>query len=365
MASEETKVEGTSTEVKPEPKPVDERAVSLANAQETALARSAQLEGEIEASKTLAVYAAAGLAHVETVKCWKASIDYSCEKRGVTTSWNPAQYDSAIGQITIRVRATNPELFEDFDALNEKSTKPPSLSNERISTRLRVGILYNLLVDLIGDKVGKLPYRLAANYLVGPAILTFSKQDVKGTIHESHAEFLKTQLGLLCDGKSSSASFLAALKQHYADQEKEASDKADASLTPEQRKLRKQAADEGAKAASSEKEVSKVREALVKNLASACAGMVSPNEIAEMIRDAAKKAQVVIPIGKLNPINVTKDELSSFLKQVAEKGGRSKEERNALRMVIVRHGSLLAESANKRKEQVASTKPQLAAAATN
>ena len=43
MASEETKVEGTDTP-KPEPKPVDVRAVSLANAQETALAKSAQLE---------------------------------------------------------------------------------------------------------------------------------------------------------------------------------------------------------------------------------------------------------------------------------------------------------------------------------
>ena len=205
MASEETKVEETKVEgtdtVKPEPKKVDERAVALANQQEVALAKSAAMEGEIEASKKLSVYAAAGLAHVDTVTLWKASEDYACEKRGVATTWTPAKYDSAIGQITVRIRATSPEMFEDFDALKETPSKAPSNSNERIHTRLKVGLVYKILVGLIGEGVGNLPYRTVANYLVsdsangkaGKGVFAFSKQDVSGEIRPEHAEFVKNE----------------------------------------------------------------------------------------------------------------------------------------------------------------------------
>jgi hypothetical protein len=241
---ENVKVEGTlSPEVKASPV-VDTRAISLAKAQEDALAASARAEADIEASKSLATYSAAGLKHRDTILSYKASEDYACEKRGVATTWTPAIYDSAIGQITVRMRATNPEMFLDFDALKEdkeRSKKAPSNSNERIHSRLMVGVVAELLVSIIGEKVWSLPYRVVANYLVYDRVVKFSKQDVKGELRPENAEFLRTNLSALADGKMSTAEFVAQLKQHYDDLAKEAADKAAANLTPEQRALAEKA----------------------------------------------------------------------------------------------------------------------------
>ena len=343
---DETKVEDAS---KPESKPVDERAVTLANQQEAAIAKSAAMEGEIEANKKLSVYAAAGLAHVDTVKLWKASLDYACEKRGVASTWTPAQYDSAVGQITVRIRATNPELFEDFDALKEKPSKAPSNSNERIHTRLKVGAIYKSLVELCGDGVGNLPYRTVANYLVSDRIFNFSKQDVTGTIRPEHVEFLKTQLGMIISGKSTSASFVAALKGHYDDLDKEAEDKALANLTPDQRKARetaKKAAEEGRATVDA---VSKIRKGLVTYLAQAMP-LMPPEDIAKMVTDAAKASKTILPIGNNDPTKITVDGLKAYLEMVATKGGRSNEERIGLRKTIISVGQMLSEQANKRRE---------------
>jgi hypothetical protein len=371
-SSEETKVEDGAdtpvegTEPKPEPVKVDERAVKLANAQETNLAKSAALEGQIEANKKLRVYAKAGLQHAETVRSWKASKDYEAERNGVASSWNASWYKDAIGQITTRVRATNPELFEDFSALDEKPSKAPSNSNERIHTRLKVGLVYKALVALIGDKVGELPYRTVANYLVCDRIFKFSETDVIGELRAEHAEFLKKQLGLLCDGKSSSSSFLNGLKAHYAALDQEAIDKANANLTPEQRKLQETAALAAKEGAEAQEKLSKVRKGLASRLAQACAGLLSPDEIAEMVSEAARKAKIRLPLGELNPKKVTKEDLSAFLESVAMKGGKSPEERNGLKMTIIRVGSMLDAQARKRKEQkAASAKPQLAAASAH
>ena len=67
----------------------------------------------------------------------------------------------------------------------------------------------------------------------------------------------------------------------------------------------------------------------------------------------------------MNPETITPSELSSFLQQVITKGGRSIDERKKLRMVIVRHGSELAErAANKAKQKALHNgKPALAATA--
>ena len=81
--------ESKTTEQKPESQPVDERAVKLANASESAIRVSAQAEAKIAASHSLATYAEAGRAHLDSIKCGKAGIDYECEKRGVPTTWTP------------------------------------------------------------------------------------------------------------------------------------------------------------------------------------------------------------------------------------------------------------------------------------
>lgn len=344
---EEKPVEGTPT---PEAKPIDERALSLAEHKRVALEASTKAEGEIEAAKTLAIYAKAGNAHVETVRCWKASIDYACEKRGVASSWSPAEFDSAISQITIAIRASNPELFENFEHLNEKASNRPSKANERISTRLRVGIVYNCLVSLMGEKAGQLPYRLAANYLATERILKFSKQDVDGVIREEHAEFLKTQLGLLIDGKSSNASFLNGLNQHFVDVEKAAADKAASHLTPAERLLRESAKKDQDDAEAEQAKISKVREGFAKYMASALV-LVSPDEIATMITSAAKKANKTLPIGQLDPAKMNAADLKSFLELVSTKGGASTDERKQLRETIMQVGNGLAELARKRHEE--------------
>lgn len=344
---EETKVEGTDTP-KVEAKPVDERAIKLATSQEIALTRSATLESEIEAGKKLRVYAVAGIAHAETVRCWKASCDYTCEKNGVATSWNPAKFDDAISQITVRVRSVMPEVFENFDALSEKSGNP-SKTNERISTRLRVGLVYQALVTLVGERVGELPYRIVANYLAVERVFQFSKQDVTGAIRTEHAEFLKTQIGLLCDGKSTTASFLNGLKQHYVDLEKAAKDKSDANLTPAERALRDSAAAEGALAVEKQKKISLVRERLAKYFSMAIGGLIAPDETATILNDAMKKADKKLPIGGLSVATITPDELKLFLEQVVTAGGQTPKERKVMRQYIMAIGSKLGEQARERK----------------
>ena len=69
----------------------------------------------------------------------------------LSTTWTPAHYDDVIDSITRRVRAENPELFENFDALKEKPSNP-SHSRERIHERVLVGLVADALVTLIGDR---------------------------------------------------------------------------------------------------------------------------------------------------------------------------------------------------------------------
>ena len=160
----EAKKDSAPVEAKPLEAKVDEVAVRLASASEQALAQSAKAEGDIIASQRLDVYATAGLAHLETIKCGKAIIDHACEVRGVASTWTVSYYEDQIDTITTRVRATHPELFVNFDAISEKQS-PPSKNRERIHTRILVGLVAQSLAALIGEKVWSLPYRLVANYL--------------------------------------------------------------------------------------------------------------------------------------------------------------------------------------------------------
>lgn len=375
MASEDIKVEDVVSAVpteevvvetpKVEVKTVDARAVQLASEQEAALSASVAREGEIEAGKKLSFYALAGIAHAATACAWKASMDYADDAKGVAHRWNSQWYKDAIGQITTRLRATNPEIFADDEG------KATSQGHERINVRLKVGLMYNELKSLIGEKVGNLPYRIVANYLVFdsvkgkplvPGIFKFSETEVAGEVRAEHAEFLKRELGLVCDGKSTSASFHNALAKHYDDLEKEAIAKANSMKTPEELKLAASAVAAAAEGAETADKVNKVRKGLATYVASACSGMMTPDEIGDMIGQAAKKQGISIPISKLNPETISKDELDRFLSLVASHGGKTQEERNKLRMTIVRHGTRLQDAANKRKEAaVAGKQPALAA----
>ncbi len=352
-------------EQKPETtvKAVDEKAVKLANLEEDALKRSAQAESKIAASQSLRTYAEAGKAHLESIKCGKASLDYESERDGVASKWMPSSYDDVVDSITRRVRATNPELFADFDALKEKSSAP-SKNRERIHNRVLVGIVADALVPLLGDRTWEIPYRLVANYLVADRVFKFSKAEVVGELRQDNVEFLKTQLGLLVDKKSNTASFLNALRAHFDGVDQAASDAANANLTPDERKLRESAAKEGKKAAKKEQTVGAIRSKLAQYMGTALSGTVSPDEVAKIIKTAAKTAKVTLPLGKMNPETITPAELSSFLQQVITKGGRSIEERKKLRMTIIRHGSELAERAASKAKQKAALngKPALAAA---
>jgi hypothetical protein len=357
----ETKVE----EQKPETvKAVDQMAVKLANLEEEALKRSAQAESKIVASQSFKTYSDAGNAHLESIKCGKASLDYESERDGVASKWMPSSYDDVIDSITRRVRATNPEVFADFEALKEKSAAP-SKNRERIHNRVLVGMVAEALVPLLGDRTWEIPYRLVANYLVADRVFKFSKAEVVGELRQDNVEFLKTQLGLLVDKKSNTASFLNALRGHFDQVDQAASDAANAHLTPEERKRKASAASAGKTAAKKVQSESAVKTKLTQYVNTALSGQVSPEEVAKIIRTAAKTAKVTLPLGKMNPETITPAELSSFLQQVITKGGRSIDERKKLRLVIARHGSELADKArNKAKEKaVHNGKPALAATA--
>jgi hypothetical protein len=192
MASEETKkVDGTET-VKPEVK-VDERAVKLTTDYELSLAKSATLEAEIEKSKTLRVYAAAGNQHAETTRLDKAIEEYGNERNGVASTWTETKYWNAINSITMRIRSNNPDFF--VDSIVAKGSKAPAHDSARVHTRLQVGLLYKLLIELIGDKAGDLPYGTIANYVINKEIVVFDPASVTLTIRECHVEFLKNGIG--------------------------------------------------------------------------------------------------------------------------------------------------------------------------
>jgi hypothetical protein len=341
------KIMSESKDSAPAPKPeakIDEIAVRLANASEQALVASAKAEGDILSSQRLDVYAKAGIAHLESIRCGKASIDHECEVRGVASSWNPSCYEATIDSITKRVRAAHPELFTNFDALAEKPVKS-SHANERIHTRILVGLVAQSLAALIGEKVWSLPYRLVANYLVADRVFKFSKQDVVGELRIENVEFLRTQLGMVADGKATAASFLAALKAHFSAIDQAVLDEANSKLTPAERESKAKTQEAVASASEKQDKIAKVRKTLSVYLAKACNGAMSPDEIATAVKEAAKTAKVNLPIGKMDPRTITPAELSSFLDQVALKGGSSKEERKALKQIIMKHGSALAEQA--------------------
>lgn len=324
------------------PPAVDQRALKLASDSENAIAASAQAEADIAASQTLEVYAKAGRAHHESIKLGKAEIDYSCEKRGVPSIWTGSDYDTVIDTITRRVRAMNPELFMDFDAIKEDGKTPKaSNSSERIHTRILVACVADALVALISDKVWKLPYRLVANYLRAERIYTFNKKDVSGALRPENAEFLKINLQRVADGGMTSKEFLIALQNHYAAIDKATVDAANAHLTPQEREVKAKASAAGAKAAKKEQDVGSVRKSLSRDLATALSGVLPPADVADMVRDAAKAAKVSLPIGKMNPKTITPSELGSFLEQVITQGGATQEERKKLRQVIMRYGSEL------------------------
>jgi len=372
MASEVKKVEETvkveETAVKVEapkveaPK-VDERAVSLANQFEGALAKSAQAEGEILAKQTLRTYAAAGNAHLDTIRCGKASIDYQCEKNGVTSSWTASDYESQVDKITTRVRAAHPELYESFDALREKP-KSTKLGRGEIYRHILAGVVSTHLVELVGDGVLDLSYRTVRNYLTTENVLQFSKTTLDSSLRIEHVEFFKTQLPLLISGKATSSSFLNALDAHYSAIEKAKTEASNANLTPAEIVVRDTADKAAKKAAHVQQQVSKVRENLASNLASACSGTMSPEEIAGMIVGAAGKAKVTLPIGKMDPKNVTAKWLAAFLEAVIKGGCANQEERKACRTLLVRLGSDLAAAANKKAQQKkAQQQPSLATVA--
>ena len=228
---------------------------------------------------------------MESIKCGKASLDYESERDGVASKWMPSSYDDVIDSITRRVRATNPELFADFDALKEKSSAP-SKNRERIHNRVLVGMVADALVPLLGDRTWEIPYRLVANYLVADRMFKFSKAEVVGELRQDNVEFLKTQLGLLVDKKSNTASFLNALRAHFDEVDQAASDAANANLTPDERKLRADGR-EGRQEGCEERADCRRDSARSSRStwARALSGTVSPDEVAKIIKTAAKDRQ--------------------------------------------------------------------------
>ena len=349
MATEtETKVDDVKpAEVKPAV--VDERAVDLANQCESAIQMSAKAESDIAASHSLETYAKAGRAHFETIKCTKASLDYGREKAGLTSSWNASEYENVVDSITRRVRATNPELFENFDAIKEKPSAP-SLNRERIQARILVALVADALLPLVGEGIWRLPYRIFFNYLRAERVFSFSKTKVVGELVVENMEFLKTHLGLMVEGKSSSASFLNALKAHFDSIDRAAKEAADANLTPDQRKLRDVGKKAGKIASTEIAKVGSVKKKLAQYLGEALSGTVPPEEVAKMVSTAAKTAKVVVPIGKMNVATLTPAELSNFLQQVVTRGGATLDDRKKLILTIIRHGSELAERRQQKRD---------------
>ena len=154
---------------------------------------------------------------------------------------------------------------------------------------------------------------------------------------------------------------MVALKKHYEDLEKEAQEKADANLTPQERKLRDTADKAKKEGEETVDKLSKIRKGLAGNLAAALEALPA-EEIATMVRNATTKAEVILPLGKMDPKNITPVELEQFLQGVAKRGGRSDAERNVLRKTIVKTGQALAAQANKMKEAKAAKQAQLATA---
>ena len=120
-----------------------------------------------------------------------------------------------------------------------------------------------------------------------------------------NAEFLKTQLMLLVDGKSTTAGFLNALKGHYAELDKAAADAASANLTADERTKLAKAAQAGKAAGEQVQRVGAVKKKLAQYVSTALNGVVAPDEVIKIVKDAAKVANVPLAFGKLNPKTIS------------------------------------------------------------
>jgi hypothetical protein len=353
-------------EAKPEepvkPK-VDETAIRLSKLEDSALDASALAECQIAASQSLKTYAGAGDAHRNAILCRKASLDHESARDGVASKWSESIYWKQIGEIVIRVRAESPESFHESDS---------NVKEERsvIHKRILVGYMAQLLVPLIGDRAWEIPYRLVRNYLTADHILFFQPATVEGKIKDGYVEFLKTQLLLLIDKKSNTTSFLNALKEHRESLKKAAQDVVNANKTPEQRKTDEKVKEAKKVAGKAVDDEGAVKKKLAESLAAAVNGKLSPVEVVNMVRKAAKDADVELPlekkivhnIAKVDVATVTSEELKTFLVNVAAKGGADKAERRAIVQMIIRHGSDLADRQKARRQQIAASNGQHAAA---